>query len=171
MKMKKRIITGAVAMMMAGVMMIPVQADDITQDSTNKSGTTNVTYIEENKYIVTIPSSVELKTSGETTASITASKMNIEPGKKLQVSVSSGISDGKVTLTRTGTDDNTTSTVSLTSGGAEIDDNAVVATFTGQSTNVTGGTLYFSKLSDNLNAGKWSGQIIFQIQVVDKPTN
>ena len=171
MKMKKRITTGAVAMMMAGVMMIPVQATDITGSGPNKAET-SVTYTEPNKYTIKIPSSVELKTSDETSASITATSMNIESGKKLQVSVSSGISEGKVTLTRTGATDNTTSTVSLTSEGAGISNNTVVATFAGQSTDViTGGTLYFSALSDNLNAGEWNGQITFQIEVVTPTTN
>ena len=162
--MKKTVKTSVVGMMMAAALVAPVHAADNTAE-----GTMNVTYTEPNKYIVSIPSSVDL--TKETSTKITSKEINIAPGKQVEVKILSGInSDGKVTLNREKGEpsDVTESTVSLAENGQAIAENAIVATFEGQSTAVkTGGTLYFSALPDNLAAGEWKGQITFSVSVED----
>lgn len=167
--MRKKAITGLLGMMLAAQMMLPVSAAE-----TEKKQTT-VKYQESNDWIVTIPAEVTLSASQGTECSITASKINIEPGKELQVSILSGISSGQVTLSRTnGTSaDDITSTVRLTenaSGG--ISQNEVVAKFSGSAFTGTirptyGGTLYFSSLGGDIKAGSYTGTITFSMSVAD----
>lgn len=160
--MKKTVNTSVVGMMMAAALVAPVHAADNTT-----KGTMEVTYTEPNKYIVSIPSSVDL--TKQSSSTITSKEINIEPGKQVEVKISNGINaDGKVTLTREKAvaADTTTSTVSLTENGQAIAADAVVATFEGQiTTDTPGGTLYFSALPTDLAAGTWKGQIIFSISV------
>lgn len=172
--MKKKLIAGMMVAMMVVGMVMPVSAAELTP--TNPSGSTNVTYEEGNNWNVTIPAKVDLYTDKGTDSQITASMVNIAPGKALQISVSSGISGGKVTLAReNGTSaDNITSTVSLTEGASSgIADDAVVAEFSGSQFEGTinpiyGGTLYFSKLEGtNIKAGSYTGTINFVMNVVD----
>lgn len=162
--MKKTVKTSVVGMMMAAALVAPVHAADNTTE-----GTMEVTYTEPNKYIVSIPSSVDL--TKQSSSTITSKEINIEPGKQVEVKISNGINaDGKVTLTREKAvaADTTTSTVSLTENGQAIAANAVVATFEGQNTTVTsGGTLYFSALPTDLAAGTWTGTITFSVSVAD----
>lgn len=162
--MKKTVKTSVVGMMMAAALVAPVHAADNTTE-----GTMEVTYTEPNKYIVSIPSSVDLTNVKSTT--ITSKDINVEPEKQVEVRISKGInSDGKVTLTREKgvAADTTTSTVSLTENGPAIAADAVVATFEGQiTTDTTGGTLYFSALPTDLAAGKWTGTITFSVSVED----
>lgn len=130
-----------------------------------------VNYTQGNVYIINIPQNVALQQQTETTAQITGKSMNIEPNKAAQVRVSSGITDGAVSLTLTdgGAEDKVTSTVSLTSGGEGITSDTVVAEFSGQSLDpATGtGTLYFAGLPADMKAGSWTGQLTFQVSLVD----
>lgn len=161
--MKKTVKTSVVGMMMAAALVAPVHANNTT------AGTMDVTYTEPNKYIVSIPSSVDLTNVKSTV--ITSKDINIEPEKQVEVKISNGINaDGKVTLTREKGEpsDVTESTVSLTENGQAIAADAVVATFEGQNTTVTsGGTLYFSALPTDLAAGTWTGTITFSVSVAD----
>ena len=95
--------------------------------------------------------------------------INVEPTKKVDVKVKSGITNGNVTLDRANSSDITTSTVSLTSNGQGITNNEVVATFQDQATTpIQGGKLYFSGLDSNLNAGTWTGSIVFEVDIVNR---
>lgn len=171
MKMKKRIITGAAAMMMAGVMMIPVQATDITE-SGSKTETTTVEYSQNSTWTVSIPKTT-LSQSEEVIQTVSASKMDIRPEQKLQVKIT-GITDGKVTLTRNSSDSVTT-TVTVSSGDENtktlINGETVIAEFEDQSTsfaNNTTGKLYFSKVSEDTYAGDYTGTITYTMETVNK---
>ena len=156
---KKQLLLGAMGLMMAGVLAMPVNA---------KERTTNVSYTETNAYEISIPENLELKPGEEKTLTISMSKMNVSPTEQVTVKVKSGIKDGAVTLTRENASDVTTSTVSLQSGGTGIADNAVVATFKDQNTapEQGGGTLYFTGLAGNLKAGNWKGTMVFEAEIV-----
>lgn len=170
--MKKKLIAGMMVAMMTVGMVMPVSAADPQPAA---SGETKVSYTEGNNWNVTIPAKVDLYTDKGTSSQITASMVNIEPGRTLQISVSSGISGGKVTLNRENGDvgDTITSTVSLAESGTGIADDAVVAEFSGSQfegtiTPTSGGTLYFSKLEGtNIKAGSYTGTINFVMNVAD----
>lgn len=176
--MNKIIVKVSTCCLMAGMMFMPIHAEQ-TQTEGNE-GNMTLKYTEGNHWVVTIPSEVSLSTGSDSESKITATEINIEPTKKLEVSVSSGISEGKATLSRTsGTAaDNVTSIVSLTKNATSgISDNAVVAEFSGtQKDDVikadTNGTLYFSKLTpttgDTVKAGTYTGQIMFKLETANK---
>ena len=158
--MKKKVVSSAMALLLVGAMALPVHAEEKT---------TQVSYTEGNAYVVDIPATLELEVGKEKALSISMGSMNVEPTKKVEVKVNSGITSGAVTLTRQNAMDTTTSTVSLTSKGTGITDNQVVAAFQDQTTTPTqGGTLYFAGLDSNLNAGKWTGNIVFEVSVVNR---
>lgn len=158
--MKKKIVSSATALLLVGAMALPVHAEEKT---------TQVSYTEDNTYEVNIPATLKLERNVEKELNISMVSMNVEPTKKVEVKVNSGITDGAVTLTRQNATNTTTSKVSLTSGGKEITDNQVVAAFQDQATAPTqGGTLYFAGLDSNLNAGTWTGNIVFEVSVVNK---
>lgn len=187
--MKKRIFSLALSALLVAAMATPAFAadGDITQDSTDQTKTVPVTYIAENKWTVSIPATVTLSDTVVVQQAITASAMNIQPEKVLNVSVldktadnASTITAGEITLSNK--DDaniTTTSKVSLTSAGEKIGVNAVVASFAGVDTAAQAGTgtLYYSALTANggtaaaplILAGEYTGTIIFQIAVADKP--
>lgn len=158
---KTKMIVGLTGVMMMG-MRLPIHAE--------VTNSIPVTYTEANTYTITIPQDVTLRTDQSVRTTISASKMNMEPTKKINVSISSGISNGGITLTRKNALDTTTSTVSLSNGGKGIVDDAVVATFTDQNTTAEHGTgtLYFSSLPTTLNAGTWTGSIVFKIETVNR---
>ncbi len=156
----KKTLALALVLLMVTALAVPALATDQTV----------VTYTKTSTYTVSVPAGVDLS-DGAVSASITASAMNIAPAKQLVVAVSSGISGGKVTLTDAADSSVTAqSTVSLTEGGAGIADDAVVAVFRGTDTAVfADGTLYFSALPENQQAGNYSGVITFSMSVVDQP--
>lgn len=163
--MKKRLVMGIMSTALMAGMVLPVHAANTT------GGSMDVSYTEANVYVISIPSSVTLQQGQETTAEqIKATSMNVAPDKEVQVKVSAGIENGVVSLTLENgeSSDEVTSIVSLTSAGAEIDSNTVVAKFSGQTTTpVSGGTLYFSGLQNGMKAGTWKGQLTFTVSLVD----
>lgn len=164
MKRSKKWLGMAMAAVMMGSMAVPVLATGTTSNDTLKVG-----YTEPSTFTLNIPASVTLKETEEVSQSIGLSAINVATTEKVQIKVSSGISGGKVTLKDVEDPQNThTSTVSLTSGGTEIADDAVVAAFEGTSTAATtGGTLFFSALGD-IPAGTYSGTIMFEAGIVAK---
>lgn len=159
--MKKKVVSSAMALLLVGAMAIPVHAAE--------EKTTEVSYKEANAYVIDIPATLELEVGQEKTLPIGMTSINVEPTKKVEVKVKQGITDGAVTLTRQNAQDTTTSTVSLTSAGQGIGNNEVVATFQNQATAPTqGGTLYFAGLDSNLKAGTWTGNIVFEVNVVNR---
>lgn len=158
--MKKKVVSSAMALLLVGAMALPVHAEEKT---------TQVSYTEGSTYEVNIPATLELERDVEKKLNISMDIINVEPTKKVEVKVNSGITDGAVTLTRQNATDTTTSTVSLTSGGTGIGNNEVVAAFQDQTTVPTqGGTLYFAGLDSNLKAGTWTGNIVFEVSIVNR---
>ena len=157
--MKKKMIAGIIAAMMTVGMVMPVSAE-----------TTSVTYTQNSDYTVTIPATT-LSGTTETDQTVSATMVNIVPGKKLQVMIK-GITNGIVTLTRDDGAATTTTTVSKSTGGADvINGDTVIAEFEGQSTDFVNGTtgkLYFSAIPENTAAGSYEGTITYTLDVVDK---
>lgn len=158
--MKKKVVSSTIALLLAGAMALPVHAEEKT---------TQVSYTAGNTYTINIPATLELEPGVEKTLNIGMDSINVEPTKKVDVKVKSGITNGNVTLGRANSSDITTSTVSLTSNGQGITNNEVVATFQDQATTpIQGGKLYFSGLDSNLNAGTWTGSIVFEVDIVNR---
>ena len=158
--MKKKVVSSTIALLLAGAMALPVHAEEKT---------THVSYTAGNTYTINIPATLELEPGVEKTLNIGMDSINVEPTKKVDVKVKSGITNGNVTLDRANSSDITTSTVSLTSNGQGITNNEVVATFQDQATTpIQGGKLYFSGLDSNLNAGTWTGSIVFEVDIVNR---
>lgn len=158
--MKKKVVSSTIALLLAGAMALPVHAEEKT---------TQVSYTAGNTYTINIPATLELEPGVEKTLNIGMDSINVEPTKKVDVKVKSGITNGNVTLDRANSSDITTSTVSLTSNGQGVTNNEVVATFQDQATTpIQGGKLYFSGLDSNLNAGTWTGSIVFEVDIVNR---
>ena len=158
--MKKKVVSSTIALLLAGAMALPVHAEEKT---------TQVSYTAGNTYTINIPATLELEPGVEKTLNIGMDSINVEPTKKVDVKVKSGITNGNVTLDRANSSDITTSTVSLTSNGQGITNNEVVATLQEQATTpIQGGKLYFSGLDSNLNAGTWTGSIVFEVDIVNR---
>lgn len=158
--MKKKVVSSTMALLLAGAMALPVHAEEKT---------TQVSYTAGNTYTINIPATLELEPGVEKTLNIGMDSINVEPTEKVDVKVKSGITNGNVTLDRANSSDITTSTVSLTSNGQGITNNEVVATFQDQATTpIQGGKLYFSGLDSNLNAGTWTGSIVFEVDIVNR---
>lgn len=148
---------------------LPVMADNaiITKPGTQD---TKLTYSVDEDYMVMIPESVSLNQ----TVSITSKHANTEPGKAVKVRISSGLEDGKVSLTRDYDTDNYMIKASVSSGGTTqtVDSNTVVASFSevfveeGKDP-VVGGTLTFgepqSADGSEIKAGTYTGSMTFSI--------
>lgn len=191
-KRAKKIMTTLMAMSIATSMTVPVLAEGNTgtdpaptestviTGSTNQTGPLDLVYTEDNYYKVSIPKQLVLSPKEVVNTTITASELNIDSNKVLNVTISEGMSGaGIVTLThQKDSSVKTTSTVSLISGGAGISDTTPVACFSGIGTDKASetegtGTLYFSELTTNstigttsvLKAGSYKGQITFLFSI------
>lgn len=165
--MKKKLVATMIVAMMTAGMALPVSAAD--GDTTPQTDSMSVEYEESSTFILSIPASVTLKEDAEVSENIGLSDINVSTSEKVQIKVASGISGGNVTLTDVDDSNNKhNARVSLSSNGAGIADNAVVAEFEGSSTSATdGGTLYFSALG-NVPAGTYNGTITFQASIEEK---
>ena len=112
--MKKKVVSSTIALLLAGAMALPVHAEEKT---------TQVSYTAGNTYTINIPATLELEPGVEKTLNIGMDSINVEPTKKVDVKVKSGITNGNVTLDRANSSDITTSTVNLTSNGQGITNN------------------------------------------------
>ena len=148
-------------MALISAMAMPVMAEDKNM---------TVLYSQGSTYIVSIPETT-LSQTDEVVQTVAATAMNIEPGKKLQVSIN-GITDGTVTLTRADQGATTTTTVSKGSNKTDlITGDTVIAEFKNQTTkfiNGTDGKLYFSPVEEGTAAGNYSGSITYTLAIVDE---
>ena len=162
--MKKKMIAGMMTAILAAGMVMPVSAADTTlQENSVKVG-----YEEASTFTLTIPAEVTLSETEGAEGSVGLSAMNIETTEKVQIKVTEGIANGEVTLTDAKDSANTcSSTVSLTEGGEGIASDAVIAEFTMDSTSLTA-PLYFSSLGEDVPAGTYSGQIVYQASIESK---
>lgn len=165
--MKKKMITGLLGVMAAAAMALPVSAADDTM---------TVQYSQATTYTLSIPATITLSENQAAQAeNIGVSAVNTEPGKKVQVKVSSGITNNQVELVRTG--DTTTKVVSdvTDKDGNKVSNGFVVAEFQDMSTTpITAGTgiLNFSAIRDSaggtVKAGSYTGTIVFEASVEDR---
>lgn len=167
---KNRVIAGAMGVMMLGAMVMPVSAAG-TGDTEALTGNVNVKYEEPSTFTLTIPADLTLSQDTGAQREIGLSAINVSTTEKVQIKITNGISEGKVTLTDVDDSKNTcASTVSLSENGEGIANDAVIAEFKGTSTTAAlGGTLHFSALGD-VPAGTYSGQITFQASIVSTKT-
>ncbi len=155
--------TGILAVGLIAAAAVPAYAIE------DQTGEMKVSFKKAASYELNIPATFLLNEVTDSSKAIGVRSINLPTDKKLQIKVSSGIENGKVTLEDESDATNTcSSTVSLEKGGTGIDANAVVAEFEGMSRTATyGGTLYFTKL-ENVQAGSYSATIVFTASVVDK---
>ena len=166
---KQKWITGLLCAGLLAAAALPVSA---------AGNSMNVVYTEANNFVISIPAEIDLKQSKE--ATITSTTMNVKPGQHVEVTISAGIADGKVTLKRTedaqGAEEQITSLVTLAQGELTgIAADAVVAEFQGQTlTPSAKGKLYFADpepvVGDVLKAGNYAGSITFAISVANDIT-
>lgn len=160
--MKKVLLSGILGLTMLSGLVTPVLANE-------SSGSTAVTYGEENTYTITIPDKVNVNKYGgdNVEADITSSSANIEPGKKVSVTISSTIIDqGKIELKN----GNQAVTTKVTKDNSPITKDKEVASFTGMiNTSIVGGTLNFSAIQEsNALAGSYTGRLDYSIAVVNE---
>ena len=155
---KNKLISGTMSVMMLGAMVLPVHAKEMT-----------VKYREPNKYMVTIPSSVDL--SNRTTSNeIEVKDVNLESNKEIKIKISEGVDkDGIIELSRENdADTKAITTISMTEGGTGIALNNDFVTFTVDGTQ----TLYYSaiqpKTGDIIKAGDYSAKLIFTVTAPEK---
>ena len=147
--MKKKLLTGMLSMAVMAAMALPVYAAD---------DTTTVTYSQTSTWTVSIPATTVNATS-EVEKNLTVDAINIEPGKKLQVTIgkngTSDITNGVVTLKRAD-DEAVTTTVSTGSNKSNpVSTGTVIAEFQNQDkTPASGGKLYFSAINES-DAKAW----------------
>ena len=144
------------------MLVMPVVADDKTLDITNPSGTTTVTESQDQKYIVTIPDSVQF--NGE--AIISASEVVLNDGAKLEVTVSSG-DDGWNLVHKNGVDKHPYN-MYIKGEETPVENGAIVLTVSVDSASVT---LTFAKEGYLKKAGTWTDTLTFTISQEQKVTD
>lgn len=149
----KKLMTGVLALAIAGAMMGPVNAES-----------TSVTYNQSSSYEITIPASVVLNKDTVVTQTISMKSINMTPTEKIIVKVTNGVDNsGYITLNRTG-GGTAKVRVSLSQNGAGITPTTIVADFRNQiTTSQTGtGTLYYSAVG-SVNSGSYSTTLTFTV--------
>lgn len=175
-KMAKVRRTGAARRAIAGVMAMGLLAGGaLTAYAAENTGSMTVQYTKEDvstsTFTLNIPKSVTLSETAEVSENVGLSAIDVKDTEKVEIKVASGITNGKVELTEASDANNAIhSTVSLTSGGAGIADNAVVAAFSNNTItpDADTGTLYFSAIEENVNPGTYSGIITFTASIENK---
>lgn len=145
----KKLATGIVSAGLLTMMILLIQAND-----------TAVSYSQSSSYVLSIPDTIELNSASSKSLAIGVQNVNTTPEQKVQVKAS-GLTNGKVTLTRASKGDTIQVTVSKSENGSGISDTDVLAEFQDQSTTaVSGGTIWFAAVG-NVPAGTYSGTITF----------
>ena len=170
-KAAKRVLAGMMSAAMLAAM--PVYADN-----TGNNDHIIVTYSQNTTYMLSIPASITLSSTDTAQATdIGVSAVNTTPTEKVQVTITSGITNYQVELERDG-DSETTVVSEVTDGlGNPVSIGSVIAEFKDMSTvPITAGTgvLNFSKVKDGadetaaVKAGSYSGTIVFEGKVVNR---
>ena len=151
--MKRKLIAGAMGILMMGATVFPVQAKDVS-----------VIYTEPNTYTLTIPDSIDLNSTAS--PKIEVSEVNLAPGTKIDISITDGIEDnGAVTLTRD--DNNATAQTILSVSQTPVKPNTVFATFIADGSV----SLDFSEVTapdgGTAKAGTYKGNLIFHVDAPD----
>ena len=164
--MKKKLISLALVCAMVFALGATALARDggtqVDQDSTDKTGTMNVTYTVDPTYTVTIPASVTL--GG--TSTIGVSNVNIGSGQKILVKLTAAantVSDTNFTVKTT---DNATATYQIKKGETALKLNDTAYEFSYDGTVHDGsGVLSFTVPTDAVYAGTYTDQLTFTISV------
>ena len=134
----------------------------------------DVQYKVASDYTLTIPTDVTLNESTETSAQIGVAAANIEPAKKLTVTVSSaGFEGTDNTLKLTHTDDESVKAeTSVGIDGQPVTNNSVVATFPEGVIGSSTKTMTFSPITDanggsKVQAGSYKTVMTFTGEIVD----
>lgn len=156
----------------AGILAALVAAGAVTAYAAeSQTGSMSVKFTKEapdSTFTLSIPTTVELSETAEVTEKVGLSAISVADTEKVQIKVASGITDGKVTLNDSAAGTSVSSTVSL-DGTTAIGANEVVAEFEGTSTTPTiGGTLHFSAVGTDVDAGTYTGTITFEASIVKK---
>lgn len=169
--MKKIIVCTLNVLLSMGLCSTMISAKDtsVTPGTDPKSGETTLTTSFDADYVVVIPESAELKDGMK----ITSSKMNTEPNKKVNVRISSGLTDGNATLKRMNVKPSETYFISVAVklNGNPVTKDTIIATFQDQSTEAldsANGVLSFGEAvgsdgADEIKAGNYQGSLIFMI--------
>lgn len=173
-KLKKTVLAGMLGAALLTAM--PVYAAENEPKKEEKNVTVNYTQV--STYTLSIPASIDLSASSAETEAIGVSEVNIEPGKKLQIKIKSGITEKhQVELARE-SDSNTKVVSDVTDSSKKpVSNGDVVAEFQNMSTAPIAGAgtnvLNFSAVADSaggtVKAGKYSGTIVFEAVIVDVP--
>ena len=123
---KNKLIAGAMSVMMLGAMVLPVHAEDKTQDTGNLS----VQYTEPQDFTLSIPSgNVDLNVTKNIFVGV--KNVNLLSGKEIALKMTSGIDEsGNIELSDGSQTDRKAKTIlSLTNGGEAIKKDNVFARF------------------------------------------
>ena len=158
---------GAVSVLSALLAYPVLAADNPDSSEVPDNRQTTLTYSVGSDYMVTIPPQVGLNSE----LKITSTKANTEPGMAVLVRISSGLTDGSVTLDRENdkTGYKITAPVRLNGKTDKVTTGTVLAAFQDitETTEVTGGTLTFGTPvaadGKEVKAGSYSGKVTFVI--------
>ena len=151
---------------------MPVSAADQNKDL-------DVQYSLESSYVLKIPTTVTTLSRDGGSATVGLSSVNTTPDQKVQVTITRGITDNQVTLTRDDDAGNTSVVSAVTdSKGNKLSNGSVVAEFQDMSTtaitdgNYGDGTINFGSLADSqgkdIKAGTYNGTIVFGASIVNR---
>lgn len=133
----------------------------------DEQANTSVEYKLESSYELIIPAKVTLDTEKDTLLAIKTKNRNISPDQKVDVTLIDGLSnDGEISLIRTSTSDELTSTIKVNDQSVTTTDN-IVASFSGM---VEGekevSTLLIGEPTGNQLAGSYMSILTFSAQYV-----
>lgn len=166
--MKRKIMTGIASIAFAWTFAIPIHAEDMS-----------VSYAKETTYTLTIPNKITLSSTSATNTSdsgkIGVKEVNTTPDQKVQIKIQSGITDGKIELTRTEDAATKVSSDITDKDNQIVTNNTVIAEFQGTSINpiIEGtGVFNFSAITDTkgdiVKAGNYTGTLVFEASVVKR---
>ena len=125
--------------------------------------TTSVEYDVDSTYTLIIPQRVELNADAVTNMSIKTVNRNLEPGKSVDVSITSGIeNDGEIKLERNGSSSDTLTSTLKAGGSSVLMSDPVVGTFSGYEPSETEiASIEFGIPQGTKLAGGYSQTIVF----------
>lgn len=162
--MKKKLLSGLLALTLCSLMSMTAFAADIDQGSTAQSGSTNVSHSVQPVYTVTIPQSVAL---GET-ATISAKDVVVASGKQVAVTLTGTSGDGNAFTLESAEGAVISYTVEMDGSGVSLNDTVLTVNPKDGTTGST--TLSFIAPSSITYAGEYTGTVTFTISVADVPT-
>lgn len=169
--MKKKIVAGMMSAMLAVGMVMPVSAAQPNNEL-------DVQYSLESTYTLSIPTTVTVLNENGGSAKVVVSAVNTTPNEKVQVTITSGITDHQIELARENNTDTKVVSEVTDSKGNKLSNQSVVAEFRDMSITAIidgtagDGTINFGELKDSqgnaIKAGTYNGTIVFGASVVSR---